>query len=197
MAADIPADVERVFGVDDRIDQGGAAMTAYAKVQFTQCSAAEVKGVREALLKYCELDTLAMVMLWEEWQDQIKSGPGPSQIIKQSVPKKPLKQLNNNRFEGLQYKFKKNAMSYCTNVWDIDFYQLRVAVLNHLQQNLRILKKYKNNTRIFLDNTYEMNVSLPKVNKTILGRIYAEITLESSLVYLGAHNHNNTNKLPY
>jgi|LakMenEpi03Aug12_release.lakeMendotaPanAssembly.Ray.scaffolds.fasta_scaffold1332027_1 hypothetical protein len=100
-------------------------------------------------------------------------------------------------FEGLQYKFKKNAMSYCTNVWDIDFYQLRVAVLNHLQQNLRILKKYKNNTRVFLDNTYEMNVSLPKVNKTILGRFYAEITLESSLIYLGAHNHNNTNKLPY
>ena len=100
-------------------------------------------------------------------------------------------------FEGLQYKFKKNAMSYCTNVWDIDFYQLRVAVLNHLQQNLRILKKYKNNTRVFLDNTYEMNVSLPKVNKTIPGRFYAEITPESSLIYLGAHNHNNTNKLPY
>jgi hypothetical protein len=73
VSADIPLDVERVFGENDKIDQGGAAMTAYAKVQFTQCSAAEVAGVEKALLKYCELDTLAMVMLWEEWQEQIKS----------------------------------------------------------------------------------------------------------------------------
>jgi len=74
VSADIPLDVERVFGENDKIDQGGAAMTAYAKVQFTQCSAAEVAGVEKALLKYCELDTLAMVMLWEEWQDQMQNG---------------------------------------------------------------------------------------------------------------------------
>ena len=74
VSADIPLDVERVFGENDKIDQGGAAMTAYAKVQFTQCSAAEVAGVEKALLKYCELDTLAMVMLWEEWQDQLQNG---------------------------------------------------------------------------------------------------------------------------
>jgi hypothetical protein len=74
VSADIPLDVERVFGENDKIDQGGAAMTAYAKVQFTQCSAAEVAGVEKALLKYCELDTLAMVMLWEEWHDQLQNG---------------------------------------------------------------------------------------------------------------------------
>lgn len=74
VSADIPLDAERVFGESDKIDQGGAAMTAYAKVQFTQCSAAEVVGVEKALLKYCELDTLAMVMLWEEWQDQLQNG---------------------------------------------------------------------------------------------------------------------------
>jgi len=68
VAADIPQDTERVFGENDKIDQGGAAMMAYAKAQFTQCSAAEVAGVEKALLKYCELDTLAMVMLWEEWK---------------------------------------------------------------------------------------------------------------------------------
>ena len=43
-------------------------MTAYAKVQFTQCRKKEVDDIRKALLQYCELDTLAMVMLWEEWQ---------------------------------------------------------------------------------------------------------------------------------
>ena len=72
VSADIPLDVERVFGENDKINQGGAAMTAYAKVQFTQCSAAEVAGVEKALLQYCELDTLAMVMLWEEWQDKLQ-----------------------------------------------------------------------------------------------------------------------------
>ena len=74
VSADIPLDVERVFGENDKIDQGGAAMTAYAKVQFTQCSAAEAAVVEKALLQYCELDTLAMVMLWEEWQDQLQNG---------------------------------------------------------------------------------------------------------------------------
>ena len=88
VSADIATDVERVFGEGDRIDQGGAAMTAYAKVQFTQCSAAEVAGVEKALLQYCELDTLAMVMLWEEWQDQLQNGkpaPATSSTQKASV----------------------------------------------------------------------------------------------------------------
>ena len=76
VAAGIPKGTEKVYGVagkDDKIDQGGAAMTAYAKVQFTQCSKEEVDGIEKALLQYCELDTLAMVMLWEEWQEQIKN----------------------------------------------------------------------------------------------------------------------------
>ena len=76
MSSDIPHVLEKnygVAGVDDKIDQGGAAMTAYAKVQFTQCSKEEVADIEKALLQYCELDTLAMVMLWEEWQEQIKN----------------------------------------------------------------------------------------------------------------------------
>lgn len=49
------------------IDNGGAAMTAYAKMQFTIMTKEERQKFREALLKYCELDTLAMVMVWEEF----------------------------------------------------------------------------------------------------------------------------------
>jgi len=90
VAADIPAGIERVFGEGDRIDQGGAAMTAYAKVQFTQCSAVEVAGVEKALLQYCELDTLAMVMLWEEWQDQLQNG---SRIAKKGNKQHPLTEV--------------------------------------------------------------------------------------------------------
>lgn len=56
----------RIFG-DERIKDGGGAMTAYARCQFTEMTAEEVESLRAALLKYCELDTLAMVMLWEEW----------------------------------------------------------------------------------------------------------------------------------
>jgi hypothetical protein len=48
------------------VDNGGAAMTAYAKMQFTLMSDQERERFRTALLKYCELDTLAMVMVWEE-----------------------------------------------------------------------------------------------------------------------------------
>ena len=57
---------ERIFS-DQQIKNGGGAMTAYARCQFTEMSDKEREAVRVALLKYCELDTLAMMMLWEEW----------------------------------------------------------------------------------------------------------------------------------
>jgi hypothetical protein len=60
------------FTVDDTIASGGAAMTAYARMQFTSMSGEERKLAREALLRYCELDTLAMVMIYEYWKDQTK-----------------------------------------------------------------------------------------------------------------------------
>ncbi len=45
------------------INQGGAAMTAYGHLQSTHLPAAHREAIRCALLRYCELDTLAMVML--------------------------------------------------------------------------------------------------------------------------------------
>lgn len=56
----------RIFG-DEQIKDGGGAMTAYARCQFTEMTKEEIDLIRPALLKYCELDTLAMVLLWEEW----------------------------------------------------------------------------------------------------------------------------------
>jgi hypothetical protein len=53
------------------IQDGGAAMTAYAKMQFTQISDKEREFIASGLLKYCELDTLAMVLLWEYWKNEI------------------------------------------------------------------------------------------------------------------------------
>lgn len=56
------------------LSDGGAAMTAWAKLQFEEISGDERKKIREALLRYCELDTLAMVMIWEYFADVVKRG---------------------------------------------------------------------------------------------------------------------------
>jgi len=55
------------FLMKSNIQEGGAAMTAYARMQFTQMSDLERDAIASGLLKYCELDTMAMVMLWEYW----------------------------------------------------------------------------------------------------------------------------------
>jgi len=47
---------------------GGAALMAYARMQFEHMSDYERDELRAALLKYCELDTLAMVMIYESWK---------------------------------------------------------------------------------------------------------------------------------
>lgn len=60
------------FLMRNEIQDGGAAMTAYAKMQFTQISEAERESIAKALLKYCELDTLAMVILFEYWKNAIE-----------------------------------------------------------------------------------------------------------------------------
>jgi hypothetical protein len=64
---------KRLFD-DDAIRDGGSAMMAYAKCQFTEISNEEVASLRAALLKYCELDTLAMVMLWQTWKHDHAEG---------------------------------------------------------------------------------------------------------------------------
>jgi len=52
----------------DKIKDGGAAMTAYGKLQFEDIPPEARQSVESALLKYCELDTLAMVMIYEAWR---------------------------------------------------------------------------------------------------------------------------------
>ena len=47
------------------IDDGGAALTAYSKIQYTDITEKERKDISDALKRYCELDTLAMVMIYE------------------------------------------------------------------------------------------------------------------------------------
>ena len=42
-------------------------MMAYARLQFEDIDDMERERLKAALLKYCELDTLAMVMIWQAW----------------------------------------------------------------------------------------------------------------------------------
>ena len=58
---------------DAEVNEGGAALVAYAKMQFTDMSELERDALRKALLQYCELDTLAMVMIYEHWHDKLNS----------------------------------------------------------------------------------------------------------------------------
>ena len=64
---DIEALKGELFLESDTISEGGSAMVAYAKMQFTEMSKEEREAIIKGLLKYCELDTLAMVMIWEHW----------------------------------------------------------------------------------------------------------------------------------
>jgi len=67
-------DEEQIEGFLMRSDiqEGGAAMTAYARMQFASITDTERDSIVKGLLRYCELDTLAMVLLWEYWHDFIK-----------------------------------------------------------------------------------------------------------------------------
>jgi len=52
----------------DVINDGGTAMTAFGKLQYSDISEKERKEIISDLLRYCELDTLAMIMLYEHWR---------------------------------------------------------------------------------------------------------------------------------
>lgn len=53
----------------EEIKDGGAAMTAYAKLQYTNMGQVEREEIKRNLLKYCELDTLSMCMLIEHFKE--------------------------------------------------------------------------------------------------------------------------------
>jgi len=58
---------ERLLTNGSELKNGGAALMAYAKMQFEHMSDYERNELQAGLLKYCELDTLAMVMIYEAW----------------------------------------------------------------------------------------------------------------------------------
>jgi hypothetical protein len=69
MFADISDHDVELLSEEDELNNGGLALTAYAKLQFTHMSDYERDELRAALLKYCELDTFSMVAIYEGWRD--------------------------------------------------------------------------------------------------------------------------------
>lgn len=58
---------------DSPISRGTEAMVVYGKMIARKLTTEERQAYQTALLKYCELDTLAMVMIYQHWQHVMKS----------------------------------------------------------------------------------------------------------------------------
>lgn len=91
LLADYGSDLlgEKVEGNDDPDDlviaEGGAAATAYARLQFEDMKQETRVKINAALLRYCELDTLAMVMIVQGWRNLIRSDTvNPTQVKSRS-----------------------------------------------------------------------------------------------------------------
>lgn len=61
--------LEQITESIPEIADGGAALFAYQKLQFPDLSEAEREAINKALHRYCELDTLAMVMIYEYFRE--------------------------------------------------------------------------------------------------------------------------------
>lgn len=55
----------------DEVGDGGAALTAYNYLQYADVPQDQRARIADALLRYCELDTLAMVMIVEGWREMM------------------------------------------------------------------------------------------------------------------------------
>ena len=56
---------------DFEVANGGAALTAYNKLMFCEGESMN-DALRQALLRYCELDTMSMVFIWEYFNERTK-----------------------------------------------------------------------------------------------------------------------------
>ena len=68
----LPALLPEMGYADMEIGDGGAAANAYLQMRKSN-DQEEISAIRKHLLKYCELDTLAMVKLVENLQEQVES----------------------------------------------------------------------------------------------------------------------------
>ena len=65
---DLNMDNDQYIDEKNNIRDGGAAMMAYSYLQFSDLDESRRQSISKGLLRYCELDTLAMVMIYEHWK---------------------------------------------------------------------------------------------------------------------------------
>ena len=63
--------LDELFSDMEDLNNGGAALTAYGYLQYTDMSESERHELMTGLLRYCELDTLAMVMIYEGFKEMV------------------------------------------------------------------------------------------------------------------------------
>ena len=66
------SEVNNPIGMINKLNNGGDALIAYAKIQYLEMSYTEREIIKKSLLKYCELDTLAMVMIYEFFASELQ-----------------------------------------------------------------------------------------------------------------------------
>jgi hypothetical protein len=64
---------EELISEMEGIADGGMALTAYAKLQYVDMTDKERDELTSGLKKYCELDTLAMVMIYEHFREIVQA----------------------------------------------------------------------------------------------------------------------------
>tara|TARA_B100000959_G_scaffold281367_1_gene345267 strand:- start:613 stop:2460 length:1848 start_codon:yes stop_codon:yes gene_type:complete len=65
------SNVKNPIGLIEKINRGGLALEAYGKIQYLNMSDDEREIIKQSLLRYCELDTLAMVMIYEFFASEL------------------------------------------------------------------------------------------------------------------------------
>ena len=66
----LPVDIDDIEENDASIiAEGGAAAMAYSRLQFEDLDNENRQRIKNSLLRYCELDTLAMVMIYEHFKE--------------------------------------------------------------------------------------------------------------------------------
>ncbi len=71
--SDIPREVIEALELDEDspLAEGGAAMVAFGRLQYEDVAPEERASIEAALKRYCELDTLAMVLIYEAWREWV------------------------------------------------------------------------------------------------------------------------------
>ena len=65
------SNVKNPIGLIEKLNNGGLALVAYGKIQYLNMSDDEREIIKQSLLRYCELDTLAMVMIYEFFASEL------------------------------------------------------------------------------------------------------------------------------